>query len=92
MRVRPILVLALRRERKEQQMSDAGRANATRHTAHREWIPVRERLPEQDGEYETLVKPLLEETSYPVKQRYTRQAHPAISGFQHMPVTHWRPL
>lgn len=56
----------------------------------REWIPVRERLPDVDGMYETLIKPLLEDKSYAKVQQYTKQQHPAISGFQHMPVTHWR--
>jgi hypothetical protein len=56
---------------------------------YREWIPVRERLPEQAGTYATLVKPLLGEP-YEQVQNYTPQDHPAISGWKHMPVTHWR--
>lgn len=60
--------------------------------AVREWIPVRERLPEVDGEYETLVKPLLEEQHFEQVQRYTKQAHPAITGWTINRVTHWRPL
>lgn len=59
---------------------------------YREWIPVRERLPEHDGNYATLVKPLLDDEPYERVQRYTRQDHPAISGWQHAPTTHWRPL
>lgn len=57
-----------------------------------EWIPVAERLPEVDGAYETQIKPLLEDERIVKVQRYTKQAHPAISGWQHMPVTHWRAI
>lgn len=55
----------------------------------REWIPVRERLPEQDGQYATLVKPVLGDAFEKV-QGYKRQEHSFISGWQFMPVTHWR--
>ena len=56
----------------------------------REWIPVNESVPLSDGIYETLVKPVLETESIKVVQKYERQAHSSISGFRHMPVTHWR--
>ena len=61
-------------------------------SAFREWIPVSERLPEADGEYETLIKPLLEDEPFAKVQRYEKQAHPAINGWQQAPTTHWRPL
>ena len=60
--------------------------------SYHEWIPVRERVPDADGDYATLIKPLLEDEPFERVQRYTKQAHPAISGFRYMPVTHWRPL
>ena len=56
---------------------------------YREWVPVNERLPEKDGEYETRIQPLLGE-SFEKLQRYVKQAHPGISGWSDMPVTHWR--
>lgn len=58
--------------------------------AYREWIPVRERLPVEAGTYATLVKPLLDPEPYEREQRYTPQAHPAISGWQWGQTTHWR--
>ncbi len=57
--------------------------------SYQEWIPVQERLPSQAGKYRTLVKPLLEDESYELIQTYTPQAHPAISGWQRSPTTHW---
>ena len=65
-------------------------SSATPRSRYAEWIPVRERLPAEAGTYLTLVKPLLEDESYEVKQDYTPQAHPAISGWSHAPTTHWR--
>lgn len=55
-----------------------------------EWIPVKELLPNLEGVYWTLVKPLLEDESYEQRQKYTPQAHPAVSGWQYAPTTHWR--
>lgn len=57
---------------------------------YREWIPCRERLPALAGTYATLVKPLLEDEPYEQVQRYTPQAHQAISGWQYGRTTHWR--
>lgn len=50
---------------------------------------MREALPQQDGMYETLIKPILGEPFERV-QRYEKQAHPAINGWTHARVTHWR--
>lgn len=57
-----------------------------------EWIPVRERLPDQDGVYDTMVLPLLESEPHEQRQRYERQEHPAINGWQFAHTTHWRPI
>lgn len=57
---------------------------------YREWIPVKERLPAQAGRYATLVLPLLDSEPYEQMQSYTPQAHPAFSGWQYNPTTHWR--
>lgn len=56
----------------------------------REWVPVRERLPDQDGLYDTMIKPLLGSEHVGKAQHFKAHAHPAISGWEHMPVTHWR--
>lgn len=61
-----------------------------RAATHREWIPVSERLPEVEGIYATLVKPLLDPEPYEQHQKYTPMAHPGISGWQYGQTTHWR--
>lgn len=57
---------------------------------YREWIPVGERLPDQEGVYDTLVKCLLDDEVVAQAQRYTLQAHPAINPWQYGRTTHWR--
>lgn len=57
-----------------------------------EWIPVNERLPAVAGEYDTLVTLLLDGVPMRCAQRYTPPLHPAFSGWQEAPVTHWRVL
>lgn len=72
-------------------MSDVRATLNTTHDVYREWIPVRERLPEIAGRYATLVKPLLEDDSFEQVQLYTPMAHRQISGWQYARTTHWRP-
>ena len=64
-------------------------SQSSRSCRFREWVPVGESLPAQDGLYSTLIKPILGKP-FEKDQRYTKQANSAISGWQHMPVTHWR--
>lgn len=71
-------------------MSDHHPIGHTANDTYREWIPVRERLPEIAGRYTTLVKPLLEDDSFEQVQLYTPMAHRQISGWQYARTTHWR--
>ena len=58
---------------------------------YEEWIPVRERLPEQTGRYITLVTALLDNERIIRIQHYAPSEHPEISGWQYARTTHWRP-
>lgn len=67
-------------------------SNASHDTVtYREWIPCRERMPDLEGVYDTLVAPLLEDGVVEQRQRYTRHAHPAINPWQYGRTTHWKP-
>ena len=47
----------------------------------REWIPVHESLPAQDGIYATRIKPLLGGEPVEKAQHFKAQVHPSISGW-----------
>lgn len=68
-----------------------GRAKANSGGEVVAWIPVSERLPENNGHYWTEVAPMFG-SPFVVMQRYSKQNHIFISGWEKSKVTHWKPV
>lgn len=60
--------------------------------ARAQWIPVGERLPDVDGDYLVVSKPLLEDCGYVYSATFEKPKHTSFNPWSMSGVTHWMPL